>query len=260
MDLDDKPRVRVWTDGPVGHIELDRPEVRNALDQQAADQLGRAVHDLQRRVRTIFISGSGGNFCAGADLKQVLTIRRDTAAVREYLEGLNRAFLAPQQATVPVIAVVEGFALAGGFELMQACDLVLVADDAVIGDQHSNFGLLPGAGGSQRLPRLVGRQRALGLLFSGEWLSGADAVAAGLAYRSFPATELRASAEEFGRRLAARSREGLSRMKALVNEGLGLPLQQGLALEIDTFCDYITGPDPEEGLLAFSARRSPHFA
>ena len=181
-----RDNVRVWTDGPVGRIVLNRPAVLNALDYLTVVELGSAVRELTGLTRVLVIQGAGNHFCAGADLGY-LAGGLSPQAIQEFIEQINRAFFSIQDAAIPVLAAVQGFALAGGFELIQACDIVIVAEDASIGDQHSNFGLIPGGGGSQRLPRLVGRQRALSLLLTGERLSGKQAVEWGLAYRAVPA-------------------------------------------------------------------------
>lgn len=253
-------RLEVWTDDSVGHIVLDRSEVRNALDYETVEELERALRRLEEEARVILVRGAGGNFCAGADLKYVSANRRDEKVMREFIDQINRAFFRAENASVPVIAAVEGYALAGGFEFLQACDIVLVAEDAVLGDQHANFGLMPGGGGTQRLPRLVGRQRALGLLLSGEWIGGRKAAEWGLAYKAVPASELEPEALRLAQRLAERSAEGLRRMKQLVGQGLERPLAEGIEMEIEAFCEYIGGGDPEEGLKAFQERRAPRFA
>ena len=253
-------RLKVWVEGPVGHIVLNRPEARNALDYETVKELERALQQLGEEARVIVVRGAGGMFCAGADLKYVATNRQDETTLRNLIEQINRAFFQIENVPVPVIAAVEGYALAGGFELMQACDICIVAEEAVIGDQHANFGLIPGGGGTQRLPRLVGRQRALGLLLSGEWMSGEAAAAWGLAYKAVPAGELEPEALRLARRLAERSAEGLRTMKQLVREGLERPLDEGIGMEIEAFCEYIVGGDPEEGLKAFQERRAPRFA
>jgi enoyl-CoA hydratase/carnithine racemase len=253
-------RLEVWTEGPVGYIVLNRPEVRNALDYETVEELERALRQLGDEARAIVVQGAGGNFCAGADLKYVSANRRDETTMRRFIEQLKRAFFQAENGPVPVIAAVKGYALAGGFELLQACDIAIVAEDAVLGDQHANFGLIPGGGGTQRLPKLVGRQRALGLLLSGERISGKDAVAWGLAYRAVPADELESQTRLLARRLAERSANGLRLMKRLVNRGLELPLAEGIEMEIEAFYEYIGGDDPEEGLRAFQERRTPRFS
>lgn len=253
-------RLRVWVEGPVGRIVLNRPEVLNALDHDTVVELEEAVRGLARETRVIVLQGAGPHFCAGADLKYVAAYRTDPVAMRRFIEQINRAAFAIEEAEVPVVAAVQGYALAGGFELMQACDIVLVAEDALVGDQHANYGLLPGAGGSQRLPRLVGRQRALALLLTGEWLSGREAAAWGLAYRAVPADRLEAEALALARRLASRSRCGLALMKRLVRHGAAMGVADAIRLEVETFLRYIAEEDPAEGLRAFAERRAPRFA
>lgn len=204
----DWQRLKVSVEGRVGHVSLNRPEARNALDLRTVEELEEALRRLEDAARVIVIRGAGGNFCAGADLKYVSDNRRDGPTMRRFIEQINRAFNRAEKSPVPVVAAVEGYALAGGFELLQACDVVVLAEDAVLGDQHANFGLMPGGGGSQRLPRLVGRQRALGLLLSGEWISGRQAVEWGLAYRAVPAGDLESEVGALASRLAERSKRG----------------------------------------------------
>ena len=253
-------RLRVSLDGGVGRITLNRPEVRNALDGETVTELEAAFTELGATARAILVEGAGDHFCAGADLRHVARAREDPALLRGFIARINGAFDAIERCPAPVIAAVQGYALAGGFELMQACDLVLVADDAVIGDQHANFGLIPGGGGSQRLPRLVGRQRALGLLLTGERLGAAETVAWGLALRVVPPELLGAEAAALAGRLAALSRSGLARMKRLVDEGALLSLDRAIALESEVFMEHMGDPDVDEGLRAFAERRRPVFA
>jgi enoyl-CoA hydratase/carnithine racemase len=155
---------------------------------------------------------------------------------------------------VPVIAAVEGYAMAGGFELMQASDIVLVREDAQIADNHSNFGQIPAGGGSQRLPRLVGRQRALSLILTGDRLSGAEAVGWGLAYRAFSPEDFDAGVQELAERLAAKSRDALARSKRLVYEGLQQPLSQGIELELRTVLEHLGGAAAGDGIERFMGR------
>ena len=149
------------------------------------------------------IRGADGNFSVGGDFNELERLRAEgEEAMAELFDAFGRACALIAELPVPVVAAVDGYAMAGGFELMQSCDIALVADEAKIGDNHSNYGMVPGGGSSQRLPRLAGRQRALALILTGERLSGPDAVAWGLAYRSLPADELHTAAGE----LAAEAR------------------------------------------------------
>jgi enoyl-CoA hydratase/carnithine racemase len=251
--------LRVWTEGPVGRVMLNRPAVLNALDYTTVQELERAVQELAGATRVIIVQGAGDHFCAGADLRYVAD-NLGSLRLRQFIEQLNRAFFSIELAPVPVIAAVQGYALAGGFELTQACDIVIVSEDAAIGDQHANYGLIPGGGGSQRLPRLIGRQRALSLLLTGDRLSGTEAAQWGLAYRAVAAPRLEEEALALAGTLAEKSLDGLRNMKRLVNEGMSRPLGEAISFEVETFLQFVTGQDSQEGLTAFRERRRPKFS
>ena len=141
-----------------------------------------------------------------------------------------------------------------------ACDMALVADDARLGDQHVNFGLMPGGGSTQRLPRRVGLQRAMELLTTGKWISGAEAVDWGLALRAAPSGSLDDELESIIGPLRTKSRGGLAMIKAVTLRGMGLPIDDGVALESLAFTQYMTtSPDPVEGIRAFIEKRQPEF-
>ena len=144
--------------------------------------------------------------------------------------------------------------MAGGFELMQAADIVLVRNDARIADNHINFGMIPGGGSTVRLPRIVGRQAALALLLSGERLSGTDAVARGLAYRSFAPADFDDGVETFVGRLAGRDRDAMMTIKRLVDDGLEQPIGQALANETDAVVRRICGQTGDDSVVAFKNR------
>src|ERR1700752_3924953 len=189
----------VIADG-VGHVTLNRPERMNAGTIELGRQLEHALSELSiaSMVNVIVIRGAGKNFCAGGDVTEVERLRSaGPEQLRTLFDAFRRACDAIAAVDVPVFAAVEGVAMAGGFELMQAADIVIVSDDARIADSHINFGMIPGGGSTQRLPRLVGRQTALGLLLSGERLSGPDAVRLGLAYRSFAPQDFDEGLHEF---------------------------------------------------------------
>ena len=151
-------------------------------------------------------------------------------------------------------AAVEGNAMAGGFELMQACDIALVADDARLADNHSNFGQVPGGGGSQRLPRIVGRQRALAHILTGDRLTGSEAAAWGLAYRAVPTGELETTVDEVAAKLAGKAPAAVRRIKHLVDAGLERSLSDGLELERATVLEHLRDASAAEGIEAFKAR------
>lgn len=248
--------LRDVADG-VGTITLNRPEQMNALTVQLGVELEHALLEVggDPAVNVVLVQGAGGNFCAGGDFNEVEALRPDGPdALRPLFVAFRRACDAIARIEVPVVAAVEGVAMAGGFELMQASDIVLVSDDAKIADNHIKFGMIPGGGGTQRLSRLVGRQEALGLLLSGDRLSGLDAVRRGLAYRSFPQAEFSRGVHQFVTHLAGRRREAVISIKRLVHISLEVPLATGLEREIDCVVDHICDGAGQNGATAFRQR------
>jgi enoyl-CoA hydratase len=231
--------VLVSEDAGIGRITLNRPDAMNAITTELAAALRDALADLGGRARVIVIDGAGGNFCAGGDFKVLAAIRDDAAALRELFETFHAACALIADLPVPVIAAVEGNAMAGGFELMLASDFALVREDARIGDNHSNIAMVPGGGSTQRLPRLVGRQRALGLILSGDRLSGREAADWGLAYRALAADEFRPAVDAMAQRLVENDPAALRRSKAAVHAGLELALSEGITIELETVMEHL---------------------
>jgi enoyl-CoA hydratase/carnithine racemase len=228
----------------VGRITLNRPEQLNAITVDLARELERTILGIGPDVNVLVIRGAGGNFCAGGDVDEVQRLRSDgPEALRELFTAFRRACDAIARVEVPVVVAVDGVASAGGFELMQAADIALVSDDARIADNHIKFGMIPGGGSTQRLPRLVGRQNALGLLLSGDRISGLDAVRYGLAYRSFSRTDFDDGVERFVTTLAARHRDAVTTIKRLVHLSLQNSLAAGLDDEIDAVVAHISSDD-----------------
>jgi len=224
--------VLTRVDGRVGHAVLNRPEAMNAITVELGRELEASLRELAGEAEVIVVRGAGENFSVGGDFKQLERLRAEGGdAMGELFDAFAGACAAIAELPVPVLAAVEGYALAGGFELMQACDVAIVRDDARIADHHANFGAIPGAGSTQRLPRLLGRQRALALILTGDGLSGEEAAAWGLAYRSVAADRFEDAVGELAEALAGRSRAGQARIKRLVRDGLELPLAEGLARE-----------------------------
>jgi enoyl-CoA hydratase/carnithine racemase len=227
----------------VGHITLNRPERLNAVTTELAHQLEDALGQMSAdpHAHVIAIRGAGKNFCAGGDVAEVERLgSAGPEALRTLFDAFRRACEVINTVDVPVIAAVEGVAMAGGFELMQAADIVIVSDDAKIADSHINFGMIPGGGGTQRLPRLVGRQLALGLLLSGDCLSGLDAVRLGLAYRNFAPDDFDVGVRDFVTKLAGRDRAVLTTIKKLVGGTHQKSLSQGLDDEIAAVVEHIS--------------------
>jgi enoyl-CoA hydratase/carnithine racemase len=251
--------VRLAIAEGIATITLDRPEAMNAVTTALAVGLEKALLAAGEDplVNVVVIRGAGGNFCAGGDFDEVQRLRSEGPdALRRLFTAFRAACAAVAAIEEPVVAAVEGVATAGGFELMQACDVALVRHDARIADNHANFGMVPGGGGSQRLPRLVGRQRALALLLSGDRISGVEAAEWGLAYRSFSADSFDQEVDAFVTRLASRRPDALSSIKRLVREGLATDLETGLDLELDTVVAHIAGDAGSTSVSAFAGRKS----
>lgn len=249
-------------DGVVGIIELARPEKFNCLSQAAwrAIDEARASFEQDRSVRAILIRAQGKHFCTGADLEEVKGIRNNKGALEIFmacgLSALDRLEASP----LPVVAAVQGLCLAGGIELMLGADVVFAGRSARMGDQHAQFGLIPGWGGSQRLARALGVRRALDLMFSARWLDAEEARSFGLVNTIVDDDKLHHDAMAYCAKLAERSRIGLAEMKRLARKGIELTLKDGLALEAKAALKHIMRNDVAEGLSAFETRRRPKFA
>jgi enoyl-CoA hydratase/carnithine racemase len=233
----------------VGRVTLNRPECMNAVTTELALALEHVLGELSTdpAVNVIVIRGAGNNFCAGGDVAEVERLRSaGPEQLRMLFDAFRRACDLITAIDVPVVAAVEGVAMAGGFELMQAADMVIVSDDAKIADSHINFGMIPGGGSTQRLPRLVGRQVALGLLLSGDRLSGLDAVRLGLAYRSFAPQDFDDGLRQFVMKLASRDRAAVTTIKKLVGGAGQQSLPQGLEDEIAAVVAHINNRGVDE--------------
>ena len=254
--------IKLEKENGVATIRLNRPDALNALSPDLLAELSGALSDAgeDETIKALVVRGEGRAFCAGADLTYFETAFSDPGLLADYLERMNGCLFQLEELPIPAIAVVHGFALAGGLELMLACDLAIAAQDARIGDQHVNFGLMPGGGSTQRLPRRVGMQRAMELLTTGRWLSGAEAAEWGLVLRAVPAGELDQELEKLLAPLRVKSRPGLGWIKSVTQRGRDLPLRDGTALEGLAFRQYVSNSShPREGIRAFKEKRQPLF-
>lgn len=243
-------------------IRLDRPSALNALSPALLDDLAAALAVVaeDESSKALVLRGEGRAFCTGADLTHFQGVFKDPARLRAYLDQINDTMFLLENLPIPVVAVVHGYALAGGMELMMACDMVLVTEHARIGDQHVNFGLIPGGGSTQRLPRRVGMQRAMELLTTARWLSGAEAVEWGLALRAVPEDQLDEELEKLLSLLRTKSRPGLGWIKSVASRGADLAIRDGVALESMAFVEYATtSTHPADGVQAFVEKRSIDF-
>ena len=246
----------------IARIVLNRPAQLNAISPALLDDLDRACAAVEgdAGVRVVTLTAAGRAFCAGADLKAVQELSPDPVRWAGFMRQWHRVFNRVEALPVPVIAGLHGLALAGGLELLLVTDLVIADADARVGDQHANFGLVAGGGGSQRLPRAIGARRAKELMYLGGQLTAAEAQAWGLVNRVVPAGTLAAAVESMAAELAAKSVSANRTVKALVNRALDVDLASGLEMEAHLAATHMRGADAAEGLRAFVEKRTPVFA
>jgi enoyl-CoA hydratase/carnithine racemase len=247
--------------GPVLTVTLNRPDKLNALDRDCLDLLEQhfAEADTDPAVRAVVLAGNGRGFCAGADLAVVGGLAADRDAFDGFLHRWHTVFGTIEACGKPTIAAVTGFALAGGFELTQVCDLVVMGTSARLGDQHANFGLFPGGGSTQRLPRLIGRRAAMWMLLSGDPVDAPTALALGLANRVASDDDVLGMARDMALHLAERSTAASRAIKRSLREGVHLPLGDALDVERSIAVEHMASADAATGLAAFAGRARPDF-
>lgn len=254
--------VVATVDGGVGRIRLNRPDKFNCLtlDVHRRIDAARVAFEADTSVRVVLIEASGKHFCTGADLDEVRSRLDDGTALDAFIATGMESLRNLERSPLPVVVAVQGLCLAGGLELMLAADVCFASRSARFGDQHAQFGLVPGWGGSQRLPRLIGLRGALDLMLSARWLAADEAAASGLVTYVVPDDQLTTRALEYCRTVSTRSRAGLAEMKRLARDGIEKPLDEGLSLERNAAVRALPGADVREGLDAFAGRRQPRFS
>ena len=246
--------------GPIAYVTLNRPKVMNALNQAVFAELKAVFEDVRddADVQAAILTGAGDKaFAAGADISemsnytavQAEAATRRAQEVTELIENLGK----------PVIAAVNGFALGGGCELTMACTIRIAAEGAKFGQPEVKIGVMPGAGGTQRLPRLVGKGRALQLILSGETINAQEAYRIGLVNEVVPIANLIARAEAILNQIISNAPLGVRHSIEAVNKGLDESLAEGLLLEAAMFAICAGSEDKKEGTSAFLAKRAPKF-
>ena len=254
----DFSNIRIEKHPPLAVVTIDRPKVLNALDIDTIAELATAFDDLagDGAIRVILLAGGGGRaFVAGADIRQLASLTAEEA--RELSQRGQGVFRRIETMGKPVIACIQGFALGGGCELAMACTLRIAAEDARLGQPEVKLGILPGYGGSQRLPRLVGRGAALKLLLTGAIVDAREALRIGLVDEVVPADQLMTRAESLALEIAANAPLALREVLRVVDEGFNQALEAGLALESSAFGRLAGTSDFAEGTRAFMEKRSP---
>lgn len=258
----DERLVQTSVAGAVATITLDRPHQRNPLDWNTVKRLGGLVraYEEDSRVQVVVLRGAGGHFSAGGDLKGYVDLYRDPPAFRQFLVDFHAMLDGIEASSKIYVAVIEGYCVAGGLELLLACDIAVAAQSAKIGDAHIGFGQLPGAGGSQRLPRAVGPLRARYLLLSGDILDAGEAERIGLVSKLAADADLDGTLDRIVSRLLRASPLARKGMKHLASVASRSELGEGLRSELDYVWRYATtSTDATEGLLAFGEKRVPRF-
>jgi len=251
--------IRETADGVVV-LTLNRPEVMNALNVELLRALKEEIEKIRFEpdVRVVIITGAGEKaFCAGADLKERATLSE--TRVREYIFTIRNLFSAIDQLNKPVIAAVNGIALGGGTEMALASDIRLAARHAVMGLTETRLAIIPGGGGTQRLPRLIGRGRAKELIFTGRRVDAAEAVQIGLVNRVCDSGALIDECKKMAFMICQAGPIAIEQAKYAINHGMETDIQTGLAIESNAYQVTIPTQDRLEGLAAFREKRKPVF-
>lgn len=244
----------------VATITLNRPEVLNAINWDLVRELEEAVNQVRKddTVRVVVITGAGEKaFAAGADIHELKEM--NAVEVLDFVQQVQRIYNRIERMPKPIIAAVNGYALGGGLELMMACDIVYASERAKLGLPEINLGIIPGAGGTQRLPRLIGGKRAKELLFTGEMIDAQEALRIGLVNKVIPHDQLRSEVKKLCEKIKAKSPVALRAAKEAVEEGYDLDLVKGLAIEAKAIAICFSTEDSKEGLTAYLEKRKPVF-
>ena len=244
----------------IATITINRPAAMNAMTGAMLAELAGAVAEVADNgsIRVAIITGAGPKaFMAGADIAAMKDM--DPVQGRSLAQLAHRTYGAIERSRKPYIAAVNGYALGGGCELALACDIRIVAENARFGQPEINIGILPGFGGSQRLPRLIGKGRALEMILTGEMIDATEACRIGLANRVVPAAELLAEAGRLAAKIAGKSAVAIALCKEAVTNGLEMDLARGCAYEAELFGYSFATKDQKEGMAAFLEKRPAVF-
>ena len=249
--------IIVTTKGKVGLITLNRPHALNALNTLLISELNRALDRFETDpgIGSIIITGNEKAFAAGVDIKEMHK--------KTFVEAYGSDFLAPfdriGHCRKPIIAAVGGYALGGGCELAMSCDIILAADNASFGQPEINLGIMPGAGGTQRLTRAVGKAKAMELCLTGRRMDAEEAESSGLVSRIVPAAELMDEAMKVADKIASLSQHAVMMIKEAINRGFATTLAEGTRFERGQFYSLFATEDQKEGMAAFIDKRKPVF-
>jgi len=250
--------ILVETRGPVGLVTLNRPQALNALCDALVRELGRALDafEADEAIGAVVLTGSAKAFAAGADIKEM--------AGRDYMDVYLKNFITDGWERIttcrkPIVAAVAGFALGGGCEVAMMCDTIIAAETAKFGQPEINLGVIPGAGGTQRLTRFVGKAKAMDMVLTGRMMDAAEAERSGLVSRLVPADRLLEEALAVATKIAEMSRPAVLMAKEAVNRAYETTLAEGVRFERRVFHSLFATEDQKEGMAAFVEKRKPRF-
>jgi enoyl-CoA hydratase/3-hydroxyacyl-CoA dehydrogenase len=234
----------------IATITLNRSDALNSLDSKMVEELSAAMEDIEKddEMRVAIITGKGRAFSAGADLKGGFPLGDPNVIGMKFVE-----------ISKPVIAAINGLALGGGLELAMACDIMIASEDAELGLVEVNLGMLPAAGGTQRLPRIIGKHKAKALLFLGDRISAKEAKELGLVNKVVPADRLMDEAKDIAKRIAEKAPLAVKEIKSVVDKGMEMNIGKGIGCEMEAAMRLMGTEDFMEGIKAFSEKRKPVF-
>ncbi len=257
--------VRTEVEEKVAVLTIDHPPV-NSFNKQVVTELGEAIDQLlaDDEVKVIVITGGGTNaFVAGADIPEIKGLldnpQNDYAASREFIERGQGTFFKIKNADKPVIAAINGFCLGGGLELAMSCHMRICSDRARLGQPEINLGIIPGWGGTQRLPRIVGKAKAIELILTGDMLTAQEAYRLNLVNKVVPAGAVLKEARDLARKIAAKSKFPVAAALRAINQGREVSMEEGLRAEANQFVGLADTEDIREGISAFLEKRQPQF-
>jgi len=247
-------------EGSIAVLKVNRPQALNALNHKVISELIAALDEIEKGVmpKVLILTGTGEKaFVAGTDIIEMEGLSSFEA--REFASFARLAIDKVANLNRPVIAAINGFALGGGCELAMACDIRIASEKARMGQPEIGLGIIPGSGGTQRLPRLVGVSKAKQLVFTGEVIDAKTALEIGLVDKVVPPDLLMEEAKKMALTIAAKPKIALALAKSAINKGIDIDLQNGLSYEIECFAQCFSTKDQKEGMKAFSEKRKPNY-
>ena len=244
----------------IATIKINRPQVLNALNKETISELASAVDELNadKNIKVVILTGEGDKaFIAGADIKQMSNMTSLDA--KKFSELGHGMLMKIENSRLPFIAAINGYALGGGCEVLMACDICIAAKSAKIGQPEINLGVHPGFGGTQRLPRLVGRMKAKELMFTGKNIDAEEAYKIGLVNMVVDDDKLMETVDKIAGQIASKSTVQTAFIKSLVNKGADIDINSACSLEISYFSSSFSTNDQKEGMKAFLEKRKPEF-